>query len=169
MHSGPDYLKHVCKRTDGTQVNLLVSGQTNPHVLKYTDATTWIGDVKKYLLYVNGELVMDKNVVFVIESEIFLTNTVPQRAVSVMVRKFFNYVCSNLIFNLFNHRINNIHVLQIIYDGEGKVIKWIIVSEGSLLTYEWTQTNECDALFLKSTDGTMTSTTLRNALILLMR
>ena len=58
---------------------------------------------------------------------------------------------------------------KVIYDGEGEIVKWIIVSDGKTLTLEWTQSQDCDALFLISEDGTMNSTVLRNALIIINR
>ena len=150
-------------------MNFLVAGQSNPHILKYTDASTWIGDVKRYILDVNGELVLDRTLVFVIQSEIFMTNTDPKRAVSVMVSLICTHLNTVLIFNYFNYQYKKFLIFQVIYNGEGQVLKWIIVSEGSLLTYEWTEANECNGLFLITSDGTMTSTTLRNALIVVKR
>ena len=58
---------------------------------------------------------------------------------------------------------------KVIYDGEGEIVKWIIVSDGKTLPHEWTQSQDCDALFLISEDGTMNSTVLRNALITINR
>ena len=56
-----------------------------------------------------------------------------------------------------------------IYDGDGKIIRWLIVTDGKLLTPEWTETHCPDVVFLISHDGKMSSTTLKNALIFIKR
>ena len=58
---------------------------------------------------------------------------------------------------------------QIIYDAEYTLIRWIIISDGSVLYHEWTEEQNCDVMFLISQDGRLSSTTLRNALIMISR
>ena len=52
-----------------------------------TEVNSWIGSVKEYLIDVNGQLMTAKQSIFFIDSQVFLTNTNPQRPISVMVRR----------------------------------------------------------------------------------
>ena len=56
-----------------------------------------------------------------------------------------------------------------IYDGEGTVVRWIIISEGTLLTYDLVNEYNIDVLLLKSNDGGPSSVVLRNAMITIKR
>ena len=60
-------------------------------------------------------------------------------------------------------------LLQMIYDGEGSVVRWILVTEGTLVTYEMLEQYDIDVLLLKSNDGGLSSTVLRNAMITIKR
>ena len=60
-------------------------------------------------------------------------------------------------------------LIQIIYDAESTLIRWIIVTDGTVLSHEWTQEQNCDAMFLITQDGMLSATTLRNAMILIVR
>ena len=60
-------------------------------------------------------------------------------------------------------------LIQILYDADCTLICWIIVTDGSQISQEWIQQQNCDALFLITPNGRLTSTTLRNALILITR
>ena len=60
-------------------------------------------------------------------------------------------------------------VLQLIYDGEGTVVRWIMVTDGSCLTYDLLNQYNIDALLLKSHDGGTSSTVLRNVMITIKR
>ena len=60
-------------------------------------------------------------------------------------------------------------LLQMIYDGEGSVVRWIIVTEGTLVSYEMLEQYDIDVLLLKSNDGGLSSTVLRNAMITIKR
>ena len=59
--------------------------------------------------------------------------------------------------------------MQIIYDAECTLIRWIIVTDGSVLSHDWTQEQNSDAMFLFTQDGMLSPTTLRNAMILIVR
>ena len=56
-----------------------------------------------------------------------------------------------------------------IYDGEGTVIQWIIVTDGSVLTDDITTSGEFDVLFLKMSNGSLNATALKNAMIMISR
>ena len=55
--------------------------------------------------------------------------------------------------------------LQIIYDGEGTIVKWVVITEGTLLTYDLVQEFDIDVLLLKSNSGGLSSVALKNAMI----
>ena len=59
--------------------------------------------------------------------------------------------------------------LQMIYDGEGTVIQWIIVTDGSVLTDDITTSGEFDVLFLKTSNGSINATAVKNAMIMISR
>ena len=61
------------------------------------------------------------------------------------------------------------YILQMIYDGEGTVIQWIIVTDGSVLTDDITTSGEFDVLFLKTSNGSLNATALKNAMIMISR
>ena len=43
------------------------------------------------------------------------------------------------------------------------------MTDGSVLTHDWTEGQQCSAMFLISDDGTLSATALRNALIIINR
>ena len=55
------------------------------------------------------------------------------------------------------------------YDGERTVIQWIIVTDGSVLTDDITTSGEFDVLFLKTINGSLNATALKNAMIMISR
>ena len=61
------------------------------------------------------------------------------------------------------------YILQMIYDGEGTVIQWIVVTDGSVLTDDITTSGEFDVLFLKTSNGSLNATAVKNALIMISR
>ena len=56
-----------------------------------------------------------------------------------------------------------------IYDGEGTVIQWILVTDGSVLTDDITTSGQFDVLFLKTSNGSLNATAVKNALIMISR
>ena len=83
---GPNYLRRICQARDGGEpVKILSTSEVSLHFEENKEVNSWMGSVKEYLMDVNGELIHEKELVFFIESQIFLTNTNPQRAISVMV------------------------------------------------------------------------------------
>ena len=66
-------------------VHLLSASEVTAYLFEEKEINSWIGVVKQYLLDVNGELIRDKKLIFFIDTQVFLTNTNPKRAVSVMV------------------------------------------------------------------------------------
>ena len=56
-----------------------------------------------------------------------------------------------------------------IYDGEGTVVRWIVVTEGTLLTYDLLQQFDIDVLLLKTNHGGPSSVMLKNAMITINR
>ena len=61
------------------------------------------------------------------------------------------------------------YILQMIYDGEGTVLQWIIVTDGSVLTDDITTSGQFDVLFLKTSNGSINATTVKNAMIMISR
>ena len=47
----------------------------------------WMGRVKKYVIEVQQDLITDKEMVFMLESQIFFTNTRPSRQLCVLVSR----------------------------------------------------------------------------------
>ena len=47
----------------------------------------WMGRVKKYVMEVQQDLIKDKEMVFMLESQIFFTNTRPSRQLCVLVSR----------------------------------------------------------------------------------
>ena len=82
---GRDYLKRVCNEYLDEEVEFLTISQVESKLHENTEVNTWIGDMKNYLTDNHGELITDNNLIFIIESQVFLTNTTPKRAFSVMV------------------------------------------------------------------------------------
>ena len=86
VYSGPDYLKRVCKKQQGEDaVKILTASKVNAYMLEVREVNSWMIGVRDYLLQVNGELIQERKLVFFIDTQVFLTNTDPKRAVSVMV------------------------------------------------------------------------------------
>ena len=56
-----------------------------------------------------------------------------------------------------------------VYDGDGIVIQWIIVTDGSVLTDDITTSGEFDVLFLKTNNGSINATAVKNAMIIISR
>ena len=63
----------------------------------------------------------------------------------------------------------NLSFLQLIYNGEGNVLKWIVITDGNLLTHDMIQHLEIDVLLLRSEDGGLSSTMIKNAMICIKR
>ena len=66
-------------------------------------------------------------------------------------------------------KLPSILYFQMIYDGEGTVIQWIIVTDGSVLTDHITTSGEFDVLFLKTSNGSLNATAVKNAMIMISR
>ena len=49
------------------------------------------------------------------------------------------------------------------------MIQWIIVTDGSVLTDDITTSGEFDVLFLKSDNGSINATAVKNAMIIISR
>ena len=60
-------------------------------------------------------------------------------------------------------------MFQVIYDGNGKIIKWIIVTTGSVLPDDMTVPGMDNIMFLKSPSGSLTETVVRNTMITVKR
>ena len=87
FYVGPDYLKRLCHDKMGSDpVKILTLSEVNAHLLEEKEVNTWMAGVKQYMLDINGQLIIDKKLVFFIDSQVFLTNTNPKRPISVMVR-----------------------------------------------------------------------------------
>ena len=104
---GPDYLKGLIERGKTYPTILSVSG-VQDFMEEYKEIHSWMGNVKKYLCEMNQELLNDKTFLFVLECQIFLTNTTPKRSISVMVRTpFFKFIRFYLIWACMGERGTN--------------------------------------------------------------
>ena len=56
-----------------------------------------------------------------------------------------------------------------IYDGTGDVVKWILVTDGTVLGEDITLSGDHDILFLRSEMGSLNSTVVKNAMICIKR
>ena len=62
--------------------------QVKEYMDQHREVNGWIPVVKQYITDMNGELIPDKKLVFAVETQIFRTNTAPQRSLSVMVSTY---------------------------------------------------------------------------------
>ena len=75
-----------------------------------------------------------------------------------------------MLFNFLQYfKLLFILFVQMIYDGEGTVIQWIIVTDGSVLTDNITTSGQFDVLFLKTSNGSLNATAVKNAMIMISR
>ena len=120
LHSGPDYLKRLCKDRDGDEsVKILSASEVNAYLVEDKEVSTWITGVKQYLMEGNGQLISQKKLVFFIESQVFLTNTIPKRPVSVMVRYIsVNFLCFVITFIWCTGNITEYHSNLIIIHAD---------------------------------------------------
>ena len=58
---------------------------------------------------------------------------------------------------------------QLIYDATGYVLKWIFVTDGSVLGDNVAMSGEEDIWFLKSETGSIDSIVVKNAMIVIKR
>ena len=56
-----------------------------------------------------------------------------------------------------------------IYDGEGHIIQWIFVTNGQTLRQDFVTQEGFDVMMLISTSGHLTSTAVKNAMIIIKR
>ena len=75
----------------------------------------------------------------------------------------------NYIINFI--RLHNVYVpyVQVIYDGNGNVIHWIMVTDGSVISDDFTISGNFDVMFLKSETGGLNATVVRNTMISIQR
>ena len=84
--TGPSYLKRVCKKNESSEeVNILTVKDVNEQVNQPKEVMSWIGGVKEYVKEMNDELIKNRELLFFLESQIFITNTQPKRLISVLV------------------------------------------------------------------------------------
>ena len=58
---------------------------------------------------------------------------------------------------------------QVIYDATGYVVKWIFVTDGSVLGDNIVMSGEQDIWFLKTENGSIDSIVVKNAMIAIKR
>ena len=58
---------------------------------------------------------------------------------------------------------------QVIYDATGYVVKWIFVTDGSVLGDNIAMSGEQDIWFLKTENGSIDSIVVKNAMIAIKR
>ena len=98
-NSGPDYLKRVCRDENGVDsVKIFTVSEVNEYILEDKEVNRWMAGVKEYLLDIHGDLISHKNLVFFLETQVFLTNTNPKRSISVVVRNFIIFHCKIIEF-----------------------------------------------------------------------
>ena len=86
---GNEYFKRFSKNSDGSKVLFWTSKRVNEYMEEMQDVSKWMAKLKYYVKAIEEDLIADKKLVFVIESQIFLTYTEPAREISVMVGIFF--------------------------------------------------------------------------------
>ena len=70
------------------EINLMTRSEVEEFMDARNDVNKWSAHVREYLKDVNQDLLASKKHMFIIDSEIFLTNTQPVRRISVMVCLF---------------------------------------------------------------------------------
>ena len=70
---------------DGSTIDFLMSSEVNEFLTSDIDVDKFIAELKNYVLDVNDKLFSDKQMLFIIESQTFRTNTEDPRKVSVVV------------------------------------------------------------------------------------
>ena len=83
-------MRRLCKNEDGSsevegEINLMTRSEVEDFMDARNDVNKWSAHVREYLKDVNQDLLASKKHMFIIDSEIFLTNTQPVRRISVMV------------------------------------------------------------------------------------
>ena len=83
-------MRHLCRNEDGCsevegEINLMTRSEVEEFMDARNDVNKWSAHVREYLKDVNQDLLASKKHMFIIDSEIFLTNTQPVRRISVMV------------------------------------------------------------------------------------
>ena len=83
-------MRRLCKNEDGSsevegEINLMTRSEVEEFMDARNDVNKWSAHVREYLKDVNQDLLASKKHMFIIDSEIFLTNTQPVRRISVMV------------------------------------------------------------------------------------
>ena len=80
------------------------------------------------------------------------------------------YICLILIFYFVCTTLSYpFNILQLIYDGCGHIVKWIFVTDGTVLPDELTTSGLDNMLFLKTETGCLSSIVVRNAMIAVKR
>ena len=83
--SGRGYLEKFKLNAHGEKTFLMSA----EHVKAFQDqemlTPEWMGKVKKYVIEVQKDLIKDKEMVFMVESQIFFTYTTPSRELCVLV------------------------------------------------------------------------------------
>ena len=64
--------------------------------------------------------------------------------------------------------IKSLH-LQVIFDGDANVVRWVVVTDGTQLPPDFALEKNFDLLLLRSSDGMIDATVVKNALIVIDR
>ena len=88
-------MRRLCKNEEDCseikgEINLMTRFEVEEFMDGRNDVNKWSTHVREYLKDVNDDLLASKKHIFIIDSEIFLTNTQPVRRISVMVCFFYN-------------------------------------------------------------------------------
>ena len=83
-------MRRLCKNEEDCseikgEINLMTRFEVEEFMDATNDVNKWSAHVREYLKDVNDDLLASKKHMFIIDSEIFLTNTQPVRRISVMV------------------------------------------------------------------------------------
>ena len=94
-------MRRLCKNEEGGsevegEIDLMTRSEVEEFIDARNDVNKWSAHVRQYLTDVNKDLLASKKHMFIIDSEIFLTNTQPVRRISVMVCFFLLYFRINL-------------------------------------------------------------------------
>ena len=61
------------------------------------------------------------------------------------------------------------NVFQVIYNGVGEIVRWIVVTDSTQLSDDFVLQNGPDVLLLKTDNGHITSVTVKSVTVLIKR
>ena len=83
--SGRGYLHKFREDSEGNRTFLMKADNVKTFQDREIEIQEWIGKVKNYVFQVQGELIQDRSMVFIIEAQIFFTHSTPSRQLCLLV------------------------------------------------------------------------------------